>query len=127
MIFNSNKIYAKVWKVKPADNKKYIDLQITTSEKNRDNEYVNSGWFPRAIGHAVNSLKNVKEGDRILITKSKFTNERHEDNDGNIKSFFRFLILEASVEKQENNAPAKSSSGKGKAKPSNEDDEDCPW
>ena len=127
MIFNSNKIYAKVWKVKPADNNKYIDLQITTSEKTQDDEYVNSGWFPRVIGHAVNSLKNVKEGDRIVITKSKFTNERYEDSEGNKKSFFRFLILEASVEKQENNASAKSSSGKKKAKPSNEDDEDCPW
>ena len=126
VIFNSNKIYAKVWKVKPADNKKYIDLQITTSEKNQDDEYINSGWFPRAIGHAVNSLKNVKEGDRIVNTKSKFTNERHEDNDGNKKSFFRFLILEASVEKQENGASAKSSSDK-KKKMQDEDDEDCPW
>ena len=99
MIFNKSIIYAKVWKVKKADNGKYIDLRISTSEKNNeDGSYINSSWFPRAIGHAVNSLKNVKEGDRIAITSSKFTNEQREDEDGNKKSFFRFLIIEAKIE-----------------------------
>ena len=42
MIFNDNKIYAKVWKVTPSENGKYIDLQITTSEKDNDGNYVNS-------------------------------------------------------------------------------------
>ena len=47
MIFNDNKIYAKVWKVTPSENGKYVDLQITTSEKDNDGNYVNSSWFPR--------------------------------------------------------------------------------
>ena len=60
MIFNDNKIYAKVWKVTPSENGKYIDLQITTSEKDNDGNYVNSSWFPRVIGKAVNTLKGLK-------------------------------------------------------------------
>lgn len=102
MIFNNNTIYGKVWKViRPTDEqgnpRKYIDLQISTYEKQND-EYVYSSWFPRVIGHAFNSLAGVKEGDNIAITKSKFTNEKYTDKEGNTKSAFRFLILEAKIE-----------------------------
>lgn len=97
MIFIHDKIYAKVWKVTKSD--KYIDLQITTSEKDADGNYINSGWFPRLIGHAFNSLKDkIKEGDRIAITKSKITNERRKLDDGTTRSSFRFVVLEANIE-----------------------------
>ena len=98
MIYNENKIYAKVWKVSPSENGKYIDLQITTSEKDTDGNYINSSWFPRCIGKSVNTLKGVKREDKIIILKSKFTNERKSLEDGSFKSFFRFLILEAEIE-----------------------------
>lgn len=124
MIFNSNKIYAKVWKATLAENKKYIDLQITTSEKNQDDEYVNSTWFPRVIGKAVNALKDVKKEDRIIITKSKFSNERYEDNEGNKRSRFRFLIIEAKIEKEN---PKESSKKTPEQKEPNTEDEDDPW
>lgn len=102
MIFNNGTIYGKVWKVtRPTDEngnpRKYIELQISTYEKQND-EYVYSSWFPRVIGHAFNSLANIKEGDNIAITKSKFTNEKYTDKDGNTKSAFRFLVLEAKIE-----------------------------
>lgn len=124
MIFNSSKIYAKVWQVKPAENGKYIDLQITTSEKGPDGNYINSGWFPRVIGHAVNSLKDVCEGDNIIITKSKFTNERYVDRAGAKKSYFRFVILEAELDTDHPNKL-----GKPKASSTAEvaDDEEDPW
>lgn len=98
MIYNENKIYAKVWKVSPSENGKYIDLQITTSEKDTEGNYINSSWFPRCIGKSVNTLKGVKREDKIIILKSKFTNERKSFEDGSFKSFFRFLILEAEIE-----------------------------
>lgn len=109
MIFIHDKIYAKVWAVKKFD--KYIDLQITTSEKSRDNEgeYINSGWFPRLIGHAFNSLKDkIKEGDRLIITKSKMSNERYTANDGSTKSAFRFVILEAEIDAPREDASVQS-------------------
>lgn len=106
MIYNSNQIYGKVWKVEPSQNGKYMDLQMTTSEKDSEgNGYINSSWYPRVIGHALNSLKNIKEGDEITITKSKFTNERHEDKDGKKRSFFKFLIFEASIRENNDKQP----------------------
>lgn len=127
MIYCTNQIFGKVWKVKPADNGKYIDLQMTTSEKDADGNYKNSGWFPRAIGHAANSLKSVKDNDRIVITKAKFTNERYEDANGNKKSAFRFLILEASiVENEDSNKPA-AETKKTPEKAEPEQVDECPW
>ncbi len=126
MIYCTNQIFGKVWKIKPSENGKYIDLQITTSEKEADGSYKNSGWFPRAIGHAANSLKGIKEGDRIIITKSKLTNERYEDAEGNKRSVFRFLILEAST--VENQDSGKSTAEvKTPEKTELEQTDECPW
>lgn len=134
MIFNENKIYGKVWKVTPSENGKYIDLQITTFEKDADGNYINSSWFPRAIGKAVNTLKGLKEKDRIIITRSKFTNERRDTADG-AKSFFRFLILDAEIEgsNQDNNKNKasieddKNVTKKLKEEQTAKADEESPW
>ena len=103
MIFIHDKILAKVWKVEKSE--KYIDLQVTTSEKDKEGNYDNSGWFPRLIGHAFNALKDtIKEGDSLIITKCKITNKRYKDDEGNTKSRFKFVVLEASIgEPKENN------------------------
>lgn len=127
MIFIHDKIYAKVWKVEKHE--KYIDLQATTSEKDAEGNYVNSGWFPRLIGHAFNSLKDeIKEGDRLVITKSKMTNERYKDREGNTKSAFKFVILEAEIDKPtgDNTAPAQTvPAAQTAAAPAANDT--CPW
>lgn len=126
MIFIHDKIYAKVWKVTKSD--KYIDLQITTSERDADGNYINSGWFPRLIGHAFNSLKDkIKEGDRIAITKSKITNERRKLDDGTTKSSFRFVVLEANIESaksEETTEIETPTSAQGQQASSGEA---CPW
>ena len=127
MIFIHDKIYAKVWKVDKHE--KYIDLQATTSEKDADGNYINSGWFPRLIGHAFNSLKDkIKEGDRLIITKSKMTNERYTAQDGSTKSAFKFVVLEAEIEEPKDSAsaaPAQSASAQTPAAPAANDT--CPW
>lgn len=129
MIFIHDKIYAKVWKVDKKE--KYIDLQVTTSEKDSEGNYINSGWFPRLIGHAFNSLKDtIKEGDVIIITKCKISNERYEDSEGKTKSRLKFVILEATIGEQgkasENkdtaSAPAAQASDKA-----TENKDACPW
>ncbi len=124
MIYCSDKNYAKVWKITPAE--KYLDLQISTSEKDKkDGHYINSSWFPRCIGHAFNTLNgNLHEGDRIIITKSKFTNERYTTPDGQTKSSFRFLILEAEiVSNEQQSAPPSAKTEEVTATA----DESCPW
>ena len=123
MILNKTKIFAKVWKVTPAENGKYIDLQVSTSEKNEDESYTNSSWFPRAIGHAANALKDVKEGDRIEITSCKFTNERKKMEDETYKSFFRFIIFEAKIQGDgTESAPVKVEPKKEEVKPDDKAD-----
>jgi len=102
MIFFDTKTYAKVWKITKSDNGKYIDLQITTSEKDDDGNYINSSWFPRCIGHSVNSLKNLKVGDRIIITKCKMTNVRKKLDDESYRAYFNLLIFEAEIEGAKN-------------------------
>ena len=117
-------------KVKIAVVGKYIDLQITTSEKDMDGNYVNSSWFPRCIGKSVNTLKGVKREDRIVITKCKFTNERYTTEDGATKSRFRFLILDAEIEGKANggNAPVNTKPApKTQPEDNQEAEEDCPW
>lgn len=124
MIFVKDKIYAKVWKVEKFD--KYIDLQVTTSEKDKDGNYINSGWYPRLIGHAFNSLKDtIKEGETIIFTKCKLSNERYVDNDGNKKSRFRFLVFEAESSEPIESAPVVST--KQTTQTITENKEDSPW
>lgn len=135
MIFLEGKVYAKVWRVTPAQNGKYIDLQITTSEKTEEDEYLNSSWFPRCIGKAVNALKNVKRGDKIIIKKVKFTNERKKQEDDTYKSYFKFLILDADIDGDngENSTPPSAKNSKPKEtmqaeeKTEAEAEADCPW
>ena len=126
MIFCKDKIYAKVWSIKKED--KYIDLRISTSEKDRDGNYVNSTWFPRLIGHAFNSLKDeLKEGDRLIITKSKFTNESYT-KDGVVKSSFKFVVLEAEIDAPASETPEAApapASTPASAAPAASDS--CPW
>ena len=125
MIFTDKKIYAKVWKITRRE-EKYLDLRISTSEKDLEGNYINSTWFPRLIGHAFNSLKDkVKEGDRIVITKAKLTNESYE-KDGVTKSAFKFLILEAEIDGQETN-PAQAPAPAAPSRPQPADKDACPW
>lgn len=127
MIFGTSRNFAKVWKIKKTE--KYMDLQITTSEKDQRGNYVNSSWFPRVIGHAFNSLKDIKENDRIIITKYKLTNERKKTEDGEYKSYFRFIILEAEVDTNNGQATAEAAPAKNPAVVEEHEDkeEDCPW
>ena len=94
VLVTGNKIYSKIWKIDKKE--KYADLRISTSEKvERDGktEYVNSNWFARAVGKAFNQLKDYKEGDRVVITKAKLSNEQYE-KDGEKKTAFKFVVLE---------------------------------
>ena len=122
MIFiNDAKIYAKVWHIDRQD--KYTDVRISTSEKDKDGNYINSNWFARLIGHAHQKLKDIKEEDRITITQAKLSNEPYTDKEGNKKSAFRFLILEAEDANSSGDTAEKAES-KSKSKKKAEAEED---
>ena len=95
---------------------------MSTSEKDKDGNYINSSWYARAIGHAANTLKDLKEKDRIVVTKSKITNEKYTAKDGTSKSATRVIILEAEIEgAKEAPTPIKAETS------SAESSEDSPW
>lgn len=124
------KIRATIWGVTPATNGKYIDLKMSTGEQNQDGTWTNSKWFPRAIGHAANSLKDAKPGDRIVITKAKISNPCFEQEDGTFKTYLRFLILEAQHADNNgtsNNAQVPKVSPNVSRPEPEEEDEDTPW
>ena len=94
VLITGNKIYSKIWKIDMKE--KYADLRISTSEKiekDGNTDYINSNWFARAVGKAFNQLKDINEGDRVVITKAKLSNEQYE-KDGEKKSAFKFVVLE---------------------------------
>lgn len=74
--------YAKVWKTMRVK-EKYTDLNISTSEKDQDGNYINYNWFIRCLGAAHNKAKKIEDGTRIKILKGKIINENRQDKDGN--------------------------------------------
>lgn len=136
MIFCTNPIYARVWKIEqPVDEngnpRKYLELNISTSEKQEDGTYKNSNWHPRVIGHAYNSLKNLKEKDKIIITKVKLTNEYYKkEGEETGKSYFKFLILEAKIDDGDAPSPDQQPTQPAPQEPAptnNKAENDCPW
>lgn len=135
MMYLEGTVFAHVWKTEPAENGKYIDLRITTSKRDEDGHYENSSWFPRCIGTAVQSLKNVKCGDRIIIKKVIIENPRIKQEDGTYKSYFRFLIIDAEIANSEGDSqhstaaqPRPENENKVKQAPAEDEvDIPCPW
>ena len=108
VVVRNEKILAKVWKIDKRE--KHADIRISTSEKiekDGNTDYINSNWFARAVGKAFNQLKDIKAGDRVVITKAKLSNEQYE-KDGEKKSAFKFVVLEfeskENAQAPENNA-----------------------
>ena len=142
MIFISGTIYAKVWDVKKPENGKYLSIQISTSEKEDDGTYTYSRWFPRVVGGAVEKLKGIKSGDRIIIKKAKFSNVNKQVAEGEYRTFFNFTIFDAEVDnsfsEKADGEPKTKSAEAPKTKPANKpspapsrhpvfEEEECPW
>ena len=129
MIYITNQIYGKVWKIMRTE-QKYIDVRMTTSSKNSDGEWVDSTWFPRIMGHAFNSLKGkLKDGDKIIVTKAIIENPPYEAADGSKKSSLKFRILEASIANSEASGEGEQSetSNQTSSVTTSGATDECPW
>lgn len=130
MIYTTNPIYGKVWKIMRTE-QKYMDVRMTTSAKDSNGEWVDSTWFPRLMGHAFNSLKGtLKDGDKIVITKAILENPPYEAPDGSKKSSFKFRILEASISNGEQGGNAEQTATSAPTTPETEvpaAKDECPW
>lgn len=130
MIYTTNPIYGKVWKIMRTE-QKYMDVRMTTSAKDSNGEWVDSTWFPRLMGHAFNSLKGtLKDGDKIVITKAILENPPYEAPDGSKKSSFKFRILEASISNGEQGGATEQTVTSAPTTPEPEvlaAKDECPW
>ena len=83
--------YATLWDVKPAE--KYTDLNISTSEKDKDGNYVNSSWYPRVFGDVAEQFKHMKRGDRFKIASGKIRRVPKKMEDGSTRYFDEIRIF----------------------------------
>ena len=68
-MLNISKSYAKVWEVE--DKGKYLSGKIGSSRKNKaTDEWINSTFFCRFVGHAVELARTLVKGDKIIITNA---------------------------------------------------------
>lgn len=67
-----NDLKVRVSKVEDKGN--YVKATVSTSEKKQDGTYEYSNWFCAMVGSCVEKAKDLKEGDKITITKGKLSN-----------------------------------------------------
>lgn len=70
---------AKVWELTVEQN--YTRANISTSEKDKDGNYVNSSWNASFVGKAFEKSKKITKGDNINILSGK-VNVRTYEKDG---------------------------------------------
>lgn len=139
MSFRADGKYVKIWrifnpKIKDA---KSVFMSVSTSEKNRDDEYENSSWAATAVGHAFQQWKagEIKDGETYSI-HGKLSNVRKQDEDGEWVDNYRLTIFDfgkagedankdSSVSEKGKTAEKKTASKPAKKTQSNEEQD--PW
>lgn len=101
-MFYCSNVYSTVFKVEVAD--KRVKARISTSEKNKDGEYINSYWNAVFVGNAYDLAKSLTDKDRIHINKCKITNEDYTTKNGEKHSWLQVTIFD--FEKLEHNSPS---------------------
>lgn len=89
--------YVKVWRIfRPKkDDAKYFNLSVSTSEKNRDDEWESSNWSATAVGHAFQQINagDIDE-DGVYSVHGKLTNVRRQGDDGTWQDNYRLTIFD---------------------------------
>jgi len=122
-------VYAKVWSVE--DKGKYVKTQISTSRKDKEGNYINSGWFANFVGKSVDMAKQINEKDSIQILAGQIENKKNEDG----KYFTSLTIFEFQFSDNNNSSSQQTSSRPVNSKrtqnldvpPPIDEDEDMPF
>jgi len=94
-----NDLKVNVYKVE--DKGTYVKAQLSTSEKKQDGTYENSSWFASFVGNSKELARQLKDKDKITITKGKLTNVYNKDKK---QSYLNMTVFEfTSNEKKEVN------------------------
>lgn len=92
MIYCTNEIRAKVWRAGVYNGR--LLISITTHEKDKNGNYINSSWFARCLSESKKTLKDVKKGDNIIIKRCALRKTYNKQKD---KEYFGFDIYEAEI------------------------------
>lgn len=84
--------FATFWEAE--DKGKYSKGRISTSEKDKDGNYVNSNWFANFVGEAHEKVGTLTAKDRITITSGKVSNTSSKDKDGNWQNYLNVTIFD---------------------------------
>lgn len=122
--------YAKVWKIKRESGKKYTDVQISTSKKDKDGNYNTdfSSWV-RFIGKAHEDVAKLNDGDRIKLGEVEVTNSYDKAKNVTYTNYAVYTFEDAN---SGNTQPSNSGKPIGNNEkfmeiPDNVDDEELPF
>lgn len=83
--------YATVWEVKKNEHG-FVKGRVSTSEKNKDGEYVNSNWFATFAKNCSEKAMELKPKDRIIIDKFALKNPSVKKADGTYVNYMDLAI-----------------------------------
>ena len=92
MFFIQN-AFAKVWHVDKIE-ERYAKVRIGTSEKDQQNNYINSNWFATFVGKAREKIETVEAKDRITILSGKVTNVSKKKEDGTYVTYLNVVVFD---------------------------------
>lgn len=111
-MFYCSNAYGSVFNVEVEE--KRVKGRLSTSEKNKDGDYINSFWNVVFIGGAYELAKSLTDKDRIHINKCKITNEPYTTKDGDKSSWLQVTVFD--FEKLEHNSSDKTDDSKSAPK-----------
>lgn len=87
---------------RPDVKEKMVAANLSTSEKGKDGEYLNSNWNARFVGKCLDAAKQLKEKDRIKIIRGGVRVEPYEDKSGTKRFPVRLIVFEFEVQEKTN-------------------------
>lgn len=91
-MFYCSNAYGTVFKVEVDERK--VKARLSTSDKNKDGDYINSFWNAVFVGGAYDLAKSLSDKDRIHINKCKISNEDYTTKDGDKRSWLQVTIFD---------------------------------
>lgn len=111
--------YAKVWNLFSKD--KVVRGSISTSEKDKNGDYVYSNWVASFVGKAAEKASGLKSNTNIIITSGKISNSSVE-KDGKRTTYYNVSIFDFDIDDGKKPATTK------KETPTEEvETDDIPW
>lgn len=111
-MFYCENSYGSIFNVEVEE--KRVKGRLSTSEKNKNGDFINSYWNVVFVGNAYESAKSLTDKDRIHINKCKITNEPYTTKAGDKSTWLQVTVFD--FEKLEHNSSGGSDESKSTPK-----------